>query len=64
MIMNMFHNEFSKWTLSIFNEDLQTEWAISMIKSKKRMIIVGALVTLINDIYFDYYWHRIGNIGA
>ena len=34
MITDMFHNEFSKWTLRIKNDDLNLEWAMLLIKSK------------------------------
>ena len=50
----MFNNEFSKWTLTIFNEDLNVEWALSVIKSKRKIVLTGALVTFLNDAYFDY----------
>lgn len=62
MITDMFHNEFSKWTLRINNEDLYLEWAMLLIKSKQRMIIVGALTILLNDSYFDYYWRKTSSI--
>ena len=51
----MFNDQFSKWTLTIFNEDLNVEWALTVIKSKQKIILTGALVTFLNDVYYDYY---------
>lgn len=44
MMTEMFDDQYSKWTLIIFDKDMNLEWAIQVIKDKKRMIMVGAFV--------------------
>ena len=62
MIKDMFNDEFSKWTLTILNEDLNVEWALTVIKSKQNMILTGAIAIFFNDVYFDYYWNMTGSV--